>query len=84
MYISTYIYLLENWHQHSYGFQNFMSSWGSWSKFPKLQQVGNVKGFWSKSSLFKLNFRLSTSSVPSGADLHARPEGPSYIGFDDG
>ena len=33
-----------------------------------------------------LNFRVSTFSVPSGskADLHARPEGPSLMGWMDG
>ena len=46
------IYILKNCHQHSYGFQNFMSSWGSWSKISKLQQVGDVSFFRSKSSLF--------------------------------
>ena len=51
MYISTYI-RNQNCHQHSYGFQNFMSSWGSWSKISKLQQVGDVSFFRSKSSLF--------------------------------
>ena len=38
MYMSTCI-RNKNCHQHSYGFQNFMSSWGSWSKISKLQQV---------------------------------------------
>ena len=51
MYISTCI-RNKNIHQHSYGFQNFMSSWGSWSKISKLQQVGDVSLFRSKSSLF--------------------------------
>ena len=49
---ATYKYILKNCHQHSYGFQNFMSSWGSWSKISKLQQVGDVSFFRSKSSLF--------------------------------
>ena len=51
MYIPTYI-RNQNCRQHSYGFQIFMSSWGSWSKIPKLQQVGDVKDFKSKSLLF--------------------------------
>ena len=44
MYMSTCI-RNKACHQHSYGFQNFMSSWGSWSKISKLQQVGDVKDF---------------------------------------
>ena len=52
MYIPTYIYILKNCNQDPYGFQNFMSSWGSWSKISKLQQVGDVSFFQSKSSLF--------------------------------
>ena len=51
MYMSTYV-RNKNCHQYSYGFQNFMSSWGSWSKISKLQQVGDVSLFRSKSSLF--------------------------------
>ena len=51
MYRSTYI-RNKNCHQHSYGFENFMSSWGSRSKISKLQQVGDVSFFRSKSSLF--------------------------------
>ena len=51
MYISTCIQN-KNCHQHSYGFKNLMSSWGSWSKISKLQQVGDVSFFRSKSSLF--------------------------------
>ena len=39
-------------HQHSYGFQNFMSSWGSSSKILKLQQVADFSFFRSKSSPF--------------------------------
>ena len=46
------IYVLKNCHQHSYGFQNFMTSWGSWSKISKIKQVGVVSFFRSKSSLF--------------------------------
>ena len=55
MYILKYI--LKNCHQHSYGFQNLMSSWGSWSKISKLEQVGDFF-FWSKSSLLvsKISF----------------------------
>ena len=47
------IYILKNCHQHSYGFQNLMSSWGSWSKISKLERVGDFFFFWSKSSLLK-------------------------------
>ena len=50
MYMSTYI-RNKNCHQYSYGFQNFMSSWGSWSKISKLQQVGDFSFFGYKSSL---------------------------------
>ena len=50
MYISTYI-RNKNCHQHSYGFQNLMSSWGWGSKFSNLQQVGDFSFFGSKSSL---------------------------------
>ena len=39
-------------HQLCYGFENFMSSWGSGSKISNLQQVGDVSFFRSKSSLF--------------------------------
>ena len=48
MYMSTYI-RNKRCHQHSYVFQNFMSSWGSWSKISKLQQVGDFSFFGSKS-----------------------------------
>ena len=48
MYISTYI-RNKNCHQHSYGFQNLMSSWGWGSKFSNLQQVGNFSIFGSNS-----------------------------------
>ena len=51
MYISTYIQN-ENCHQHSYGFQNLMSSWGSGSKFSNLQQVGDFSILGSKSVMF--------------------------------
>ena len=47
------IYVPENYHQDSYGFKNLMSSWGSWSKISKLQQVGEFSFFESKSSLLK-------------------------------
>ena len=50
--VYTYIYILKNCHQHSYGFQNFMRSWGSWWKKSKLQKVTDVSFFRSKSSLF--------------------------------
>ena len=49
MYISTCIQN-KNCHKHSYGFKNLMSSWGSWSKISKLQQVGDFSIFGSKSS----------------------------------
>ena len=55
MYMSTYK-RNKNCHQYSYGFQNFMSSWGSWSKISKLRQVGDVKNFLSKSSLFNFTY----------------------------
>ena len=41
----------KNCHQHSYGFQNLMSSWGWGSKFSNLQQVGDFSFFELKSSL---------------------------------
>ena len=47
-----YLYILKNFHQHSYGFQNLMSSWGWGPDFSKLQQVGDVSFFQSKNSLF--------------------------------
>ena len=59
MYVKDHVYLyviinvLKSCHQHSYGFQNLMSSWGSLSKISKLQQVGDSSFFGSKSSLFK-------------------------------
>ena len=57
MYIYTYI-RNKNCHQYSYGFQNFMSSWGSWSKISKLQQVGDFSFFGYKSSFLvsKISF----------------------------
>merc|ERR1711951_338951 len=39
----------KNCQQHSYGFQTFMSSWGSWSKISKLRQVGGFSFFGYKS-----------------------------------
>ena len=51
MYIPTYIYILKICIQDPYGFKNLISSWGSWSKISKLQQVGDVIDFRSKSSL---------------------------------
>ena len=47
-----YTYILKNCNQDPYGFKNLISSWGSWSKISKLQQVGDVSFFRSKSSLF--------------------------------
>ena len=57
MYMSTCI-RNKNCHQHSYGFENFMSSWGSRSKISKLQQVGDFSFFGYKSSLlvYKVSF----------------------------
>ena len=51
----TYIlkYILKNCPQHSYGFQNFMPSWGSWSKISKLEQVRDFSFCWCKSSFLK-------------------------------
>ena len=54
-------YILKNCHQHSYGFQNFMSSWGSWSKISNLKQVGDFsflgyKHNWRILWIPKLNF----------------------------
>ena len=37
MYMYTYIYIVKSCHQHSYGFQNSMSSWGVGVCFSKLQ-----------------------------------------------
>ena len=51
MYRPTYN-ILKNCNQNPYGFKNLISSWGSWSKISKLQQVGDVIDFRSKSSLF--------------------------------
>ena len=50
----TYVrlYIVKNFHQDSYWFKNLISSWGSWSKISKLQQVGDVIDFRSKSLLF--------------------------------
>ena len=39
-----------NCHQHSYGFQNLMSSWGWGNKISELQQVRDFSIFGSKSS----------------------------------
>ena len=35
------IYILKNCNQDPYGFENLISSWGSWSKISKLHQVGD-------------------------------------------
>ena len=51
----VYIYTCiqnESCRQHSYGFQNLMSSWGSGSKFSNLQQVGDFSILGSKSVTF--------------------------------
>ena len=50
--IGLLIYMFKICHQLCYGFENFMSSWGSGSKISNLQQVGDVSFFRSKSSLF--------------------------------
>ena len=42
--------MIKKCHQHSYVFQNFMSSWGRGSNFSNLQQVGDFSTFGSKSS----------------------------------
>ena len=44
MYIPTCIYNT-NCQKRSYGFQNLISSWESWSKISKLQQVGDFSFF---------------------------------------
>ena len=81
-------YILKNCHQHSYGFQNFMSSWGWGSKFSNLKQVGDFSIFGSKNShvqgvilkfrYFSFNFRIvGTYNVPSGSSatsLTTRPK----------
>ena len=67
MYIPAYIYILRICHQYAYGFQNFTSSWGSWSKISKLQQVGDFYFFGYKSSLLvsKVSFNyVYTLTVP--------------------
>ena len=74
MYMYTYI-RNKNCHQYSYGFQNFMSSWGSWSKISKLKQVGDFSFFGSKSSLlvskvsFNYVYTLTTACLwdPEGS-----------------
>ena len=50
--IGLLIYMFKICHQLCYGFESFMSSWGSGSKISNLQQVGDVSFFRSKSSLF--------------------------------
>ena len=50
--IGVLIYTFKICHQLCYGFESFMSSWGSGSKISNLQQVGDVSFFRSKSSLF--------------------------------
>ena len=47
------IYLIKTCQQHSYGFQNLMSSWGSWSKISNLQQVGDFLFFGYQSLLLR-------------------------------
>ena len=55
IYLYIYIYTCiqnKSCRQHSYGFQNLMSSWGSGSKFSSLQQVGDFSILGSKSVIF--------------------------------
>ena len=52
MYIST-VYIIQNFYQHSNGFQNLMLSWGLSTKISKLKQEGGFSFFGSKSSLLK-------------------------------
>ena len=87
MYMSTCI-RNKNCHQHSYGFQNFMSSWGWGSKFSNLPQVGafsifGPKGSHAQAVILKIgyfsffNFRLCTYNVPPGSrpkHLNTRPK----------
>ena len=44
--------MIKNCRQHSYGFQNLMSSWGVGVRFSKLQQVRDFSIFGSKSVTF--------------------------------
>ena len=77
MYMYTYI-RNKNCHQYSYGFQNFMSNWGSWSKFSKLQQVGDVVDFWPKSSLFNFTTTWKAFFCEQGRP-HARKHAKHLI-----
>ena len=52
--VSIHKYIVKNCFQHSYGFQNFMSSWGSWSKNSKLQLVGDFSFFTLKIRFYKV------------------------------
>ena len=86
-------YILKNCHQHSYGFQILMSSWGWGSKFSNLQQVGDFSILGSKSSLVQgvilkiilalvFNFRLGTYKFPSGSSatsLTTRPKAEFWV-----
>ena len=54
VYTYLYIYILKNCHQHSYGFQNFMPSWGSLSKISQLQLVGDFSFFTLKIRFHKV------------------------------
>ena len=53
-YIGLLIYMFKICHQLCYGFESFMSSWGSGSKISNLQQVGDFSFFEPKSSLLVL------------------------------
>ena len=90
MYIPPYT-RNKNCHQHSYGFQNLMSSWGWGSNFSKSPQVGDFSIFRSKSShvqgvILKIIlapfFYSSTYSLPLGSSAgftQTRREAPSLV-----
>ena len=75
-------YILKKIHQHSYGFQNLMSSWGWGSNLSNIQAVSDFSIFGSKSShvqgvilkfwvFFFFNFRLGIlkdAQVPDSFD----------------
>ena len=50
--VYLHIRVIKNCRQHSYGFQNLMSSWGVGVRFSKLQQVRDFSIFGSKSVTF--------------------------------
>ena len=51
-YIPTYIHVIKDFHQHSSGFQNLMSSWGWGNKISKLPEVRDFSIFGSKLVIF--------------------------------